>query len=226
MTSLFLTAEWRHIVMINYSIDPEVLLPFVPKGTELDLWKGNAYISLVGFRFLNTRILGWRIPFHSNFEEVNLRFYVKRGQDRGVVFIKEIVPRKSIAYLARRLYNENYVAMQMMHQIIEKPLEVGYQWKFNGEWQKMQVRSSGGLHQIAEGSEEEFITEHYWGYSPQFAYQVEHPKWRMWKVDRAEIAIDAAGLYGSCFAPWLAKAPASCFALEGSPVKVFFKEEL
>ena len=93
----FLTACWRHLVMLNFTADPALLEPYVPPGTQLDFHDGRTFLSIVGFRFLNTRILGIPIPFHTNFDEVNLRFYVRRetpaGPRRGVVFIREIVPR-------------------------------------------------------------------------------------------------------------------------------------
>ena len=108
----FLTAEWRKLAIANYVIDQRVLAPYIPVGTELDLWNGNCYVSLIGFLFKNTRLLGFSIPFHANFEEVNLRFYVKRkdgeGWKRGVVFIKEIVPKFALSVVANVVYNENY----------------------------------------------------------------------------------------------------------------------
>src|SRR5918996_5117390 len=121
MASTFLTAEWRDLVMLNYEVDPQVLARRVPPGTELDIWQGRALVSVVGFRFLRTRVLGLPIPFHRDFEEVNLRFYVRRqaedGWRRGVVFIKEIAPRWAIATVARVVYNENYAARPMRHRI-------------------------------------------------------------------------------------------------------------
>src|SRR6185295_273969 len=136
----FLTAEWRHLVMLNYEIDPAILRRFVPRGTELDAWNGKTFVSLVGFLFLNTRVMGLPIPFHENFEEINLRFYVRRKADegwrRGVVFIKEIVPRAAIAWVARWLYNENYVALPTGHALVrslddQKNIESAkYFWTF------------------------------------------------------------------------------------------------
>lgn len=148
--TLFLSAKWQHLAMINYEIDPSVLDPFIPKGTEIDLWNGKAYISLRGFMFLDTYVRGIPIPFHRNFEEVNLRFYIKKcdgtaGERRGVAFIKEIVPRSGIAYLARLLYNENYVALPMNHHIVKQPEKITaeYQWKLNGSWQKIRLNCEG-----------------------------------------------------------------------------------
>src|SRR5258708_22903902 len=102
--------------MLNYEVDASLLLRFVPAGTEIDRWKGRVFASLVGFRFLKTKLLGFLpIPMHSNFEEVNLRFYVRRhvGEEvrRGVVFIRELVPPRPIAFVARTFYKENYVAL-------------------------------------------------------------------------------------------------------------------
>ena len=140
-TNVFLTAEWKYLALVNYLIDPKILVPYLPNGTELDKYNGNHFVSLVGFRFLNTRLKGIPIPFHTNFEEINLRFYVKRksgGQwRRGVVFIKEIVPKKMIAFVANNLFNENYIALKTDSELKFKdgsPAEVKYLWKFNNNW--------------------------------------------------------------------------------------------
>ena len=125
MSSVFLKADWKHLLMLNYEIDPTILQPHVPVGTELDLFKGRCLVSMVGFMFLNTRLKGVPIPFHRNFEEVNLRFYVKRVEGsgdeqevkRGVVFIKEIVPKPALSLVARVFYNENYVTHPMEHHL-------------------------------------------------------------------------------------------------------------
>lgn len=230
-TKLFLSAKWQHLVMINYEIDPSILIPFIPKGTQLDLWNGIAYISLVGFMFLDTRVNVFSVPFHRNFEEVNLRFYVKKttqeGERRGVVFIKEIVPRWGLAYLARRLFHENYISLPMSHLIEQQSeqITVTYNWRFNKQWQHIQLAAHGEPYYPSKGTEAEFITEHYWGYSKQrngetFEYEVQHPPWRIWEGDHYKVEVDTENLYGPTFAPYLKKPPISAFLAEGSGVLV------
>jgi uncharacterized protein YqjF (DUF2071 family) len=226
-TGIFLTAEWRHLVMLNYEIDPLALKPFVPAGTDLDLWQGRALVSIVGFLFLDTRVLGVQIPFHQNFEEINLRFYVRRrggeGWRRGVVFIKEIVPRRAIAKVASVVYNENYVARSMRHLIEEQ--QILYEWQERGEWNRICVILAGELESLISGTEEEFITEHYWGYSSQrdgstLEYRVEHPPWRVQQVSHADFQCDVARVYGAGFVDALRAKPVSAFVAEGSKVVV------
>lgn len=221
--SLFLSARWEHLILINYEIAPPILTPFLPKGTELDLWQGKAFVSLVGFMFLDTHVYRFSFPFHKNFEEVNLRFYVKCGEKRGVAFIKEIVPRRAIAYLARKLYNENYVPLPMSHSI--KSSSVEYQW-YQQRWQKISVTYEGFPQHFLPGSEAEFIIEHYWGYSKHrngktMEYEVKHPPWRIWEASDFIVDIDAEALYGKAFSHYLNKPPTSVFLAEGSPVQVF-----
>ncbi|MDR3403698.1 MAG: DUF2071 domain-containing protein [Chthoniobacter sp.] len=224
---VFLTAEWRSLLMLNYAIDPAVLRPLVPQDVELDLWQGQALVSMVGFLFLDTRVLGVPIPFHRNFEEVNLRFYVRRqapeGWRRGVTFVREIVPRWAIASLARVLYNEPYLACPMRHQL--SPGRCEYAWHFGGRWNAMRAEFAGEPAPLGEGSAEEFIFEHYWGYTrlrdgSTAEYQVEHPRWRAWTAKNARLDCDAAALYGTDFAATLAAAPVSAFLAEGSPIFV------
>jgi uncharacterized protein YqjF (DUF2071 family) len=228
----FLTAEWRHLAMLNYEIDPSVLMPHVPLGTELDSWDGRYLVSVVGFRFLNTRVFGIPIPFHRDFEEVNLRMYVRRkteeGWRRGVVFIREIVPRAAIAFVARKVYNEPYIALPMGHRIeggAGAVKSVEYTWRMAGRENRLKLTPRGVAQLLREGSEAEFITEHYWGYNAQrdgstLEYRVEHPRWRVCEVADATLECDVAGLYGERFRGSLSRGPASAFLAEGSPVIV------
>ena len=229
---VFLTAEWRFLAMLNYEVDPSLLTPYVPLGTELDRFDGKAFVSLVGFRFLNTKILGIPVPFHRNFDEVNLRFYVRRSVNgvlkRGVVFIQEIVPRRAIAVVARLAYNENYQYLPMAHQISRQhdALRVEYGWRLGSIWNRLQIEAAGEAHDISAGSVEQFIAEHYWGYSAQsrggcVEYHVAHPPWRVWRVISAAFAGDAGALYGAALASVLNRSPDSAFLAEGSPVTVY-----
>lgn len=228
----FLTARWVHLAMLNYPVDPGLLRGRVPAGTELDAFDGRTFVSMVGFQFLDTRVLGLPVPFHRSFDEVNLRFYVRRptsdGVRRGVVFVKEIVPRAVIAWVARRLYNENYVALRMAHVdevgLAPEP-RVAYEWRHGGRTHRLSVRVDGSPVLPADSSEETFITEHYWGYVRQrdgatLEYGVEHPRWRVWRASEAELDCDVAALYGPELAPCLSGPPSSAFLAEGSAVTV------
>jgi uncharacterized protein YqjF (DUF2071 family) len=227
----FLTAEWRYLAMLNYAVSPELIAHLVPSGTELDRFQGSSYVSLVGFRFLRTRVRGLWVPFHSDFDEVNLRFYVRRGDRRGVVFIREIVPRFAIAKVAQIAFHENYVSLPMAHQVIEPTSEYGrveaeYRWRHQQKWNSLRVECSGRPVHAVEGSIEQFITEHYWGYAAQpdggcLEYQVEHERWRVWNPTVAKFRGETTGLYGPQLAGCLDREPDSAFLAEGSSVAVF-----
>ena len=213
--------------MLNYEIPLAVLEQLVPKHTVLDLFEGRALASMVGFRFLNTRVLGVPVPFHRDFDEVNLRFYVKRPMPdgstrRGVVFVRELVPRAAIAYTARLLYNEPYSALPMHSRVpprlLSSPGRLMYGWFGNAQHQQLSA--------TAIGSEPEFIAEHYWGYTPQrdgstVEYQVAHPSWRVWPASAPSFDADVRGLYGAAFVAPLSVPPRSMFVAEGSPVTVY-----
>lgn len=231
----FLTASWSHLAMLNYAVDPAILQPHVPAGTRLDYFQGRAYASMVGFLYSDTRVMGMAIPLHRSFEEVNLRFYVRRlgpeGWRRGVVFIKEIVPRRAVALVARVLYEEKFVALPMRHAFAvcegdpQTARRVEFGWRFAGQWQRLAVETTGTAAPVAPGSEEQFITEHDWGYTARrngmtSEYRVEHPPWRVWQSSRAEFDCDVARFYGPQFAEPLAAEPSSAFLAEGSPVAV------
>ena len=207
---VFLSAEWLDLAMLNFSVDPALLLPHVPAGTTLDSFDGKTYLSLVGFMFRKTKMFGTiSVPFHSEFEEVNLRFYVYRTHGgerrRGVVFIKEIVPKLAIALTARLIYGENYVSLPMAHKISPAAdhMEVEYAWRKGGQWQGLTARSEGAPHLPAENSLEQYITEHYWGYARRhrrtLEYQVTHEPWRVWRCPQAGFEGNGGALYGRLY---------------------------
>jgi uncharacterized protein len=231
---VFLTAAWRWLAVLNFDVDPGMLRPHVPRGTELDLWQGGALVSLVGFRFLDTRLRGWPIPCHRDFDEVNLRFYVRRRTDdgwrRGVVFLREVVPRPAVAWVANRVYHEQYVCRPMRHelQIPQSATDRGrvqYDWRDAGQWLSLSVEIAGWPRPLAPGSEAEFILEHYWGYTRQpdgstLEYAVEHPRWQAWPATAATFTGDGTSLYGPDFAATLRQPPCSALVADGSTVSV------
>ena len=226
----FLTANWRYLAMLNFVVDPKIVAPLVPPGTELDFENGETFLSVVGFLFLDTRLLGHPIPLHRDFEEVNLRFYVrKKSADtwrRGVVFVRELVPRRAIALIARAFYGEKYLALPMKHEIehVDPTLKVEYSWRRGCKWESLKMSASGEPQAIAAGSHAEFITEHYWGYTRVRAgcseYRVEHLRWKIWNANNFEFRGDTAALYGPQFVETLSAPPRSAFIAEGSPITI------
>jgi uncharacterized protein len=219
--------------MLNYQVDAALLREHVPRGTQLDGFGGRTLVSLVGFRFLRTRIFGAvPVPFHSNFDEVNLRFYVRRIDPsgevrRGVVFIREIVPRRAIALVARIAYNENYSCYSMRHHVKRDGagIRAEYEWRLAGKWLALRAEAEGEPAFPAENSIEQFISEHYWGYSRQrdggtVEYQVRHLPWRVWRSAKAGFEGDGAAIYNATFGETLARKPDSAFIADGSAVSV------
>jgi uncharacterized protein len=229
---IFLSAEWRDLVMLNYEVDRALLEAYVPAGTVLDSFNGKTYVSLVAFQFRHTKLFGsLAIPFHADFDEVNLRFYVHRNvgneDRRGVVFIAEIVPKWAVAKIARLAYGENYVCLPMKHRIhmngAAKTAE--YEWQLNGAWCRLYAQTSAAPMRAAEGSLEQFITEHYWGYSAKrnaeaLEYHVSHVPWNVLTNSSAGFEGYAGSLYGSELGTVLQRRPDSAFIADGSPVIV------
>lgn len=236
----FLTARWDLLVMLNWRVDPALVAPYVPPGTVPDTFEGATIVSLVGFRFLETRVRGLRVPMHTDFEEVNLRCYVKRevprptGPEvrRGVSFVKELVPRSAIAAVARWAYEEPYEWRPMRHRIETTaagvPTYVEYSWRSRtmpDRWGRMAVETESEPSQPREGTEAHFVTDHYWGYTARrdgrtSEYQVQHAPWRVWPARRALLEADLAELYGAGFAEAMAGTPSSAFLADGSEVAV------
>ena len=233
----FLKAEWRKLAFANYEIPPSVLSKYVPPGTELDLWDGKCFVSLIGFMFLNTKIFGVKIPFHTAVEEVNLRFYVKRFENntwkRGAVFIKEIVSKPALTFVANTLYKEHYETMPMSHKWEEdgKNRSVSYRWEKNKIWQSFKITASLQASEIEKNSETEFITEHYWGYAKvnnrlTNEYQVTHPRWLKYEVESSDIKVDFGLVYGEKFKFLNNIKPCSVMLIEGSKITIEGKKTI
>ena len=233
----FLSAHWLNLALANYAIPPSVLQPFLPAKTGIDTWNDTCYVSLVGFLFKNTRLLGIPIPFHVNFEEVNLRFYVRRHDGhswkRGVVFIKEIVPRPALTFVANTLYREHYATMPMRHRWTETAhsRQVEYAWKCRDQWQSFALTAEKYAQPIPGDSEAEFITEHYWGYTQvtphkTFEYEVTHPRWDIYPVLDSNILVDFERVYGKPFAFLNDLQPASVMLAKGSAITVENKRRI
>ena len=219
--------------MLNYEVDPDLLSRHVPAGTSLDSFQGRTYISLVGFRFCRTRLLGcFPIPFHTEFDEVNLRFYVRRTEGsenrRGVVFIAEVVPNLLIAAPARLVYGENYICLPMKHRIATQGSSktIEYHWQIGDQWCRLSAQTVDPPKHPKESSLEQFITEHYWGYSSRRAsgcleYHVAHTPWQVWATAMAGFEGETGALYGDELGAVIKRRPDSAFVADGSPVIVY-----
>ncbi len=238
MIGKFLTADWRHVAMLNYEVDPRVLAPLLPKGAELDSLGGRHFVSLVGFLFLDTHILGLPAFFHQNFEEVNLRFYVRRqvGDESraGVVFIRELVPLPLVSEMAKLTYNEPYRTVPMQHALVEtngKLQGVEYQFGEPRHQCRFALHVDGSVEDLRPGSEEEFLAHRGWGYTRQrdggtIEYRVEHPRWRVWPNARWELEGPLGDFYDAPFADILSGTPALAFVADGSGVSVHMPERI
>ncbi len=230
----FLKARWENIVMANYAVPAEVLNPYLPKGCELDLYKDSAYVSLVGFMFKNTRLFQIPIPWLGTFEEINLRFYVTRKEKseikRGVVFINETIPYKVVAWVANKLYKEHYTSIPTKNYITitKTNKQIDYQWKVDKLWNSIYVEASASKDTMAAGSFEEFIFEHYYGYTKIDAlkteeYKINHPRWDLNKITAYNINCAFDKMYGDTFSFLNTVSPTSVFLAEGSSVSVKWK---
>ncbi|TDD98314.1 YqjF family protein [Flavobacterium cellulosilyticum] len=233
--ALFLKANWENIIMANYEIDPKILSPFLPKGVELDLFNEKCYISLVGFMFKKTKLFTIPIPFFGNFEEINLRFYVKRKEEngstkRGVVFINETIPYPIVAWTANKLYNENYTVVPTKHKIIEEKLvkKVKFEWLLNKKWNSIAVTTATTSEKMKPNSLESFIYEHYYGYTKTSEneteeYKLQHPSWKVSEVLDYKIECDFEAMYGKSFSVLNQTKPEAVFIADGSSVGIEWK---
>jgi uncharacterized protein len=229
---VFLTANWRWLVMLNYRVPEALLTPYLPRGTELDLWNGSPYLSVVGFMFENLRVLGTPVPFHQSFAEVNLRFYVQRvvngNAQHAVTFIREFVSRSAVSLGAVLAYNEPYRTVSMRHDVAfsadGSPASAVYRWRAGNQWSELRAATARPGTQPAPNSECEFMTVRHWGYTRQrdgstVEYEVRHPRWTVWRLESFSLTTPR-DVFGSPFAEVLAGGPDSSLLADGSPVSL------
>jgi uncharacterized protein YqjF (DUF2071 family) len=231
----FLTADWRWLLMLHHEVSPSLLEPLVPAGTELDSFGGRHFVGLIGFRFLKTRLLGWPVPFHRNFEELNLRFYIRRRAEgrwrRGVAFVRELVPRRAVAWTARLAYGEPYAYSAMSSELVDPARQadaagrIAYSWRGRLGEGRIAASFAGEAFPLEPGSIEEFFAEHYHGYTrrpgkPTIEYQVEHDPWTAWTAATHSAEGDWVKLYGEGFAEALRAPAVSAMIAAGSAVTV------
>lgn len=231
----FLTAQWRWLLMLHHEVPASLLEPLVPAGTELDAFGGRHLVGLIGFRFLGTRLLGLPVPFHRNFEELNLRFYVRRKVEgkwrRGVAFVRELVPKPAVAWIARLAYGEPYSWSRMGSAVLDPATRddamgsVEYSWSGRFGVGRIAASFAGEAFPLEPGSLEEFVAEHDFGYTrrpgrPTIEYAVEHPPWHAWTAAMHAAEGDWARLYGEGFAEALAEPAVSALVAAGSEITV------
>lgn len=228
----FLTAEWRDVAGVTYACDEERLAPYVPRGATIDRLDGAPRLSLVAFEFRRTRVLGLPIPGCVRFPEINLRFYVRHGGERAVVFIRELVPRRAVATVARLRYNEPYVRVPMACATEVDPAQGGdggdgaivVTHRF-ARGSSLAVTAAREAVVPAPDSAAFWLTDHALGVGRQrdgssVLYRVEHPTWALHEVLDTRVDVDFAAVYGPEWA-WLADATPSHVTLAtGSAVTV------
>lgn len=233
MARVFLTAEWRDLIIASYAVDPGLLERRLPPGLELDLFEGRAVCSLVGFRFLNTRVLGVKWPGYVNFPEINLRFYVreKEGGRRGVVFVRELVTSGFVAAVARGVYNEPYSKARISERVERAgdAVRVGYEFAIDAGVGRMSVEAEASPVVPPEDSAEHWFKEHQWGYGVTrrgraLRYEVRHPVWACHRVRSAAIDVDWGRVYGAEWAGMRSAEPLSVVLATGSEIAVLGAE--
>jgi uncharacterized protein YqjF (DUF2071 family) len=228
MPLAFLTARWSHLFLATYPVPPALLEGRLPPGLELDTRQGQAFVSLVAFEFLDTRVLGIPWPGYRDFAELNLRFYVRHGPERGVVFVREFVPPRLVAWLARLLYNEPYRAAPLSATRREGPtrLTMEYRLRWQGREHVVSVTGAKPAFRPADTSDEHFFKEHHWGFGRTrrgrgLRYEVAHPVWEVLPVQGYHIDLDWGRVYGPEW-EFLGKAsPVSTVLAVGSAVRVY-----
>ena len=225
----FLQAHWSHLCILSYEVPREVLQPLVPRGLTLDTRDGKCFASLVAFDFVDTKFRGIAWPFCKDFPEVNLRYYVRHGEKRGVCFLSEFVPSRPVAWIARHWYNEPYQRLRMQSNTHRTAhgMEVKHKFWFDGKAQAIEV-SAGRDAPLAPSADswEHFFKEHEWGFTVDHSgvtrcYRVVHPIWQCYRVEWANAAVDWTRVYGPAWKILKGAKPFNALLAEGSAIGVY-----
>jgi uncharacterized protein YqjF (DUF2071 family) len=222
----FLTAEWHHVLGVTYAVDEALLVPYLPRGAQIDELDGAPRVSIVAFGFRHTRVRGIAIPGHVTFPEINLRFYVRCNGERAVVFIREYVPRPAISVVAKLLYNEPYRTTRMEHVVTTARDALHVRHRFG-------PRKSSLLEAIASlegrlpepGGPEHWLTHHDLGVGRARdgrarSYRVEHELWALHEIRTLNMDVDFGRLYGPQWAHLATTTPSHVTLAAGSEVRV------
>jgi uncharacterized protein len=229
---MFLSARWENLILLTYAVDPATLTNLLPPGVTLDTIKGNAFVSLVAFDFLETKVKGIKFPFHTNFPEINLRYYVRYKEKRGVMFVKEFVPPSFISLFANLLYNEKYSSATLKSSISKgDKILLNHTLKYRGKKYELNIEASDKPYMPPEESAEHFFKEHEWGFGTTrsgkpLVYRVEHPFWKIFPVIKFDHNFDFEAIYGKKWASLNEKTPVNITFAEGSEVRIFAAEKL
>lgn len=233
MARPFLTASWQNLILANYTVPEELLRPLLPPGLELDRRSGRCFASLVGFQFLQTRVLGISWPGFRHFPEWNLRFYVRHGDQRGVCFVREFVPQWFVATVARVIYNEPYRSARMTMSVQEQSdtLTAAYTVAWGGRVHSLRATGDRPAMRPGPDSDEHFFKEHSWGFGVTrrgtlLRYEVAHPEWDVYPVRSFVADVDWGTLYGPEWTVMNGVEPASVVLAAGSTVLVYPKGKL
>jgi uncharacterized protein YqjF (DUF2071 family) len=227
---IFLTARWENLILVTYKTDPDFLKPYLPEGLELDTIDGSAFLSLVAFDFIDTKVKGIYIPFNVNFPEINLRFYVKNKEQRGVVFVREFVPNHLTVIGANIFFNENYKRINIKNEIsIDDKIFLMHTIEINSKEYFIKVLAENKPYMPPENSAEHFFKEHEWGFGTTrsgktLVYRVEHPYWEVYPVTDFETNIDYGEVYGNHWKFLNGQKPYNITLAKGSAIKVFNAE--
>ncbi len=229
----FLTCEWRNLFLATYAVPPALLQSRLPSGLELDTRDGNAFVSLVAFQFVNTRVLGVPWPGYRHFPELNLRFYVRHREERGVVFVREIVNQRLIAWMARAIYHEPYRVAPLTCACADKEdaRTIEYRLTWGGRKQVLRVVGRMEAYLPDPASDEHFFKEHRWGFGrtrrgQTIRYEVVHPPWKAFPVESFGVDLDWGAVYGREWEPLRNAVPMSTVFAVGSSVAVYPKGHL
>lgn len=224
----FMTARWSNPLLLTYRAPTPLLRRLTHPHLELDEWEGHTHVSLVAFEFQDTRIRGRRVPGFINFSQLNLRTYVRQGDRRGVTYIKEYVPSRVIAVIARLRFNEPYHRLDIASQTegAGEELKIEHHWHHGGTDQYVQATATqASLMPPDDGSVYHF-TEHRWGFGSSrggalIPYRVEHPVWAVRTLRSIDYRVDFESLYGPDWAFLSNQEPVRTTLAVGSAVQMF-----
>ncbi len=225
MSIPFLTAQWRNLIVATFAVPDDILEKYLPPGLELDRHDGQAFCSLVGFQFQKPSVFGLPSPFYRNFPEWNLRIYVRRGEKRGVHFVREFVPHRLVTWAGRLSFREPFETAPVTVDVSTGATKLKVEYTVTRGGKTHLLSAEGAIRTQCPSDWDARFTDLNWAFSHTSSggireFEVKRPAWDMHPLHRFHIDVDWAKLYGPRWALMNGREPVSVALLAGSEVRV------
>ncbi len=176
--------RWEDLFFAHWPVPVGAVRDLIPPELEIDTWHGEAWVGVVPFRLTVRPRFTPILPGISVFPELNVRTYVKQGDQTGVWFFSLDATGRLAIELARMWFKLPYFRAEMS-------IITGDQLRFESERSdrrgesaqfSMKAQACGDVEFSRPGTLEHWLTERYSLYTAEhrgrlYKAEVHHVPW-------------------------------------------------